>query len=126
MVIYMGTKTNIFKTVVKVTIYFLLIFFMFFIGTKSFYFGKALFTDAGIDKAPGRDITVVIPPGSSNGDVAERLVDAGVIESKLVFGVQCILYDAEFKAGTYTLNTSSAPDDIIEVLSAGAVESNKQ
>lgn len=115
----MGTKASIFKTVVKVTMYFLLIFFIFYIGTKSYYFGKALFTDAGRDKAPGKDITVTVTNGASDNDVAAELVRTGVVESKLVFSVQCIMYDADFKAGTYTVNTSSSPEDIIQVLSAG-------
>lgn len=115
----MSTKANIFKNVVRVTIYFLLVFFMFFIGSKSFGFGKALFTDAGKDKAPGVDVPITILSGMSNGDVAEELERAGVIESKLVFEVQSILYKADFKKGVYTVNTSTSPEDLIEVLSAG-------
>ena len=40
-----------------------------------------------------------------------------LIENKYVFAIQAKLFEAEFHAGEFVLNTEDGPDDIIEILS---------
>lgn len=118
----MHAKTKVLFPIIKITIYVLIVFFLVLLSTKSYSFGKAVFTDAGKDKVPGKDLNIAIENGSSKMDVANTLKSDGLIDNSYVFYVQSILYKASFKPGKYTLNTSSKPEDVIEALSAGSAD----
>ncbi len=40
----------------------------------------------------------------------------GLIQDEKIFFIQAILYKANLQAGTYTLNTSMTPEQILEIL----------
>ena len=72
----------------------------------------------GYNEKPGSDVTITVDSEESIMSVGSKLVDNGIIEDRLVFYVQTILYEGKFKAGTYTVNTSDSPEEIINILSA--------
>ena len=57
--------------------------------------------------------------GVSAGQLASQLYDKGLIDDKTVFYFQVKLsdYKDKFKDGTYSLNTSMKPTDMMKVLS---------
>lgn len=115
----LNTKTsNILKSLIKITIYVLLALLLIVLGTMSYNFGKEVFSDEGYEKAPGMDVSVVIESGDGIKDVAQMLYENNVIKDVKVFYVQALIYEADFKPGTYTVNNSSGGEEIVEVLSA--------
>lgn len=113
------TKTSkIIKSLIRITIYILLVLLIFVLGTMSYNFGRDVFSDEGYEKAPGIEVVITVEPEDSIRDVADMLYNNGVIGNTNVFYVQALIYEADFKAGTYTVNSSSGGEDIIEMLSS--------
>lgn len=48
--------------------------------------------------------------------MADILFDVELIKSKIIFQIQSLLYEAEFAAGDYVLNTENNAVQIIETL----------
>lgn len=116
----MSTRNSSTKTVrimVKIITYTVMIMLLLVLGVKGFGFGQAVFSEQGTQESPGKDISVSIPKGAGESVVTDILQDNGLIgKNTSVFRIQCLIYEAEFNEGTYTLNTSSSPEDIIEAL----------
>lgn len=104
------------KTFIKVTVYFVVAAVLIMFGTFSYNFGKDVFADGGYEESPGTEIVVTIDSGDSKMDVAQKLYDSRVVEKKMVYYVQSIIYEAEYIPGTYTLNSSMDGESIIEML----------
>lgn len=87
------------------------------ICSKAFSFGSEIFSDKGMAKeGQGIDITVTIPAGATSAQVADILFDDELIKNKYIFLIQTKLYEAEFMAGDYVLNTENSAEEIIEAL----------
>ena len=54
--------------------------------------------------------------GATASQVADILFDVELIKSKIIFQIQSLLYEAEFAAGDYVLNTENNAVQIIETL----------
>jgi UPF0755 protein len=111
------TSGSIVSITIRTAVYVLLVAILVYIAGKGYDFGKNVFSEKGYEDSPGTDITVTIYQGESKMQVAEQLVDLGVVGDKMVFYVQSLLYQADYIAGTYTINSSSSAEDIIMYLS---------
>jgi UPF0755 protein len=69
----------------------------------------------------GRSVTITIAAGSSGEQVARTLAEAGIVDNPTMFRWRASVLGAtsKLKAGTYTLKTGSAYDDVVAVLSHG-------
>ncbi len=115
----------IFGMVIKVIVYAAVIFFVYFACSKAYDFGTKLFVEEGIaekDSVKDVEVVVTIPTGSSSREVAAILKKNGLIEDELVFYIQSILYEGEFKSGTYTLRTSYEPEVLVDALSGRKID----
>lgn len=87
------------------------------ICTKAFALGNKVFSNEGMAKeGKGTEVTVTIPSGATDKEVAELLLEEELIENKYIFMVQAKLYEAEYVPGDYVLNTEYGAEDIIEAL----------
>ncbi len=75
----------------------------------------------GSDVAPGIDVEVVIPPGSSAKEIAAILAAQGVIRSASEFEtvVRAAGASAALQAGTYQLATGMEPSHVMDILREG-------
>ncbi len=79
-----------------------------------------------VDKNNSKEITVIIPAGSTKQKVGEILEKEGLIRSASFFNVYLKLFETkDFKAATYKLNKSMALKEIINILEKGNNESDK-
>ena len=85
----------------------------------SYNFGHEIFYVSSVDEAPGRDVQVKISTGSSATEVAEMLEDQGLIKNKASFYVQAWFFQYDITPGTYTLNTSMTPRQMLEIIDTG-------
>ena len=69
----------------------------------------------------GKQVSVVIPDGSSGSEIVQALLDAGVIHSSKDFrkAVQQQNADQSLRSGTYTFVTGTSCSDIVRQLVAG-------
>ena len=86
------------------------------VGTKAYTFGNKIFNERAVDTV---DNAKVVDVTISSGVSASQLYDKGLIDDKTVFYFQVKLsdYKDKFKDGTYSLNTSMKPTDMMKVLS---------
>ncbi len=96
----------------------LLVTVVILVSVRAYDFGTKIFSEEGAEAPPGTDVEITVSSGDSVNDVAKKLLDKNVIENKTVFAIQSKLFDADFKEGTYVVNTSNSAEDIIEILSA--------
>lgn len=105
---------------IRACVFALALIFMYFFGRKAFGFGQSVFDEKSVDeKGYGYDVMITIPDGASNSQVADILLDNGLIEDKKLFLVQLKLsdYSKSILAGTYTLSTTMKPTEIMVALS---------
>lgn len=98
------------------------------LGSMAFEYGHDVYNQTAMEARPGRDITVTIPEGASNREIGKLLEEKGLIKDSTLFVIQAALsrYGDEMQAGTYTLNTSWIPDEIIEALAGQTPETEKE
>ena len=98
-----------------------------FIGLAriSYVFGYNVFNEQAMAEEPGEDVTVTIPADSSALSVGHILKKAGLIENEWIFMAQERLsaYHDEIKPGTYTLNTSETPTQMMAIMAPEEDES---
>lgn len=89
-------------------------------GTKAYTFGNRIFNEKAMDTADNAKVVdVTISSGISAKKLASQLYDKGLIDDKAVFYFQVKLsdYKDKFVDGTYSLNTSMKPTEMMKILS---------
>ena len=90
-----------------------------YIGKTAYDFGYNIFYQQPMDsEEEGRDVTVAVEEGDSVYQIGRTLESRGLIQDEKVFVVQEKLsnYSGKLQPGTYILNTSMTPDEIMEIL----------
>ena len=85
----------------------------------AYNFGHEIFYISSVEEAPGRDVSIRISKGETATDVAEELEDKGLIKNRASFYVQCWFFEYDINPGTYVLNTSMTPREMLELIDAG-------
>lgn len=104
---------------INVIVVIIAVIIMYVIGSKGFQFGASIFDERAVDTVENaREVEVTIPVNITDSKIADIMYEKGLVEDKTVFKIQIALseYKGKFKAGTYTLNTSMKPTEIMESL----------
>ncbi len=100
--------------------YFIMILILVVCATIAFRFGSAVFSNDGVEDAPGTDLTVSVPKGTSISQLGDMLEEYNIISDSNVFGVQAWLYGVDkVKPGTYSFNNSKGGEDIFKIINGG-------
>ena len=89
-------------------------------GTKAYTFGNNIFNEKSVDTVDNAKVVeVTIADGVTAKRLASQLYEKGLISDEKIFYFQVKLsdYKDKFKDGTYSLNTSMKPTDMMKVLS---------
>lgn len=100
-------------------VYLCVLIAMIYIGKSAYDFGYEIFNqEAMTGKENGRDVTVVLKKGDSVYQIGKILKKKGLIEDAKIFVVQEMLsvYKGKLQPGTYILNTSMTPDEMMAIL----------
>ena len=102
-------------SVVKIVVIILVIMVVYRLGSMAYSYGERIFGEPPMESAPGTDIV---------RDIADNLKAAGLIRDAGLFVLQERLagYKEGVKAGTYTLNTSMTPEELIQTMAASSDE----
>ena len=78
--------------------------------------------DTPVDDEPGRDVSVTLSQGMDTGEMARLMERKGLVEDAGIFRIQIILsgYEDKLQEGTYVLNTSMSPRQMLEVMAGEA------
>lgn len=90
-----------------------------YIGKSAYDFGYEIFNQETMDNEEnGRDVTIVIKEGDSPYQIGKTLKKKGLIGDPKIFVAQEMLssYKGKLQMGTYILNTSMTPDEMMEIM----------
>ena len=75
----------------------------------------------------GKTVVINVPSGSTTSDIGDLLKENGVISNKLLFTFKSKMdgYDGTYKQGTYSINTGTSIEEIMNILSSGSNISEK-
>ena len=90
-----------------------------YLGQTTYRFTRAVFSDAAIEEEPGRAVKIEIKEAVSTKKFAEVLETNGLVEQAMVLQIQMKMadFDGPVQPGTYELNTSMSPSEMLKVLS---------
>ena len=111
-------------SVVKIVVIILVIMVVYRLGSMAYSYGERIFGEPPMESAPGTDIEITVGSEDSVRDIADNLKAAGLIRDAGLFVLQERLagYKEGVKAGTYTLNTSMTPEELIQTMAASSDE----
>lgn len=84
--------------------------------SKGYDFGHEVFHSTAMEAAPGRDMVITVSEDEKTADTIGLMHDMGLIGNELAVRIQLEFYDYEIYPGTYTLNTSMTPKEILQIL----------
>lgn len=111
----------------KVAIFVLIFLGIIYVGQTTYRYAHAVFSEEAFEEAPGRTAKVKISSDVSMKKFAQVLEKNGLIEDAGVLELQLKLkkFSGPIKAGTYELNTSMTPGEILKVLRSAKEEEGK-
>lgn len=123
------TTSLIISISLKLIVWVLVILLLYEGITRGYAFGYSLFSNKTMEAAPGRDMRVTIGEDESILNLAAALERSGLVEDQFSFVIQCIFYEYGYefmdygkpvRSGTFVLNTSMTPKEIIITLRDGS------
>lgn len=121
--------TTALSVTTRTFLFVLILLVLYFVGSKAFAFGSAIFYETGMTTEENAvDVTVTIPTGASLSNIGSILEKKGLIDSSRVFYVQALLSDYKdlMEAGTYTLSTDMTPTQIMSAISPTEAETTEE
>lgn len=84
----------------------------------AFDYGYRVFTEPPMANKPGTAVVVTITENMGAGDIADHLLEKGLIRDDNLFWIQYQLsaYKGEIVPGTYTLNTSMTAKEMMVIM----------
>ena len=113
------TGIRLFFAILKLFALAALVFLLYAYGKKAYSFGYQVVAQEALSRPPGKDVAVTLDNGMTGEGLAELLEEKGLVRDAKVFYVQ-LLFSKEkhqLKKGSYLLNTSQTPDEMLKVLS---------
>ncbi len=96
-------------------------------ATIGYDYGYRIFQEPAMTESPGVDIQVDITMGKTALEIGEVLEQHGLVRDKYIFYVQNLLsnYKDELQPGSYVLNTSMTAQEMMEIMSESAGETEE-
>ncbi len=90
----------------------------------AYNYGYRIFNQVPVSSGTGRTVTVTISEGDSANTIAEKLASVGLITDRNLFKLQEKLsdYHGLEMPGTYELSTSMTPEEMLQIMAAGALD----
>ena len=88
------------------------------LSATGYDFGYRVFTEDAIANEPGQDVLVNITSDMSRMEIGELLEEKKLVRDGKLFYIQLMLsaYSKKIQPGTYTLNTSMTPKEMMVLL----------
>ena len=105
---------------VRLAICILVIVGIYSLGKTAYTCGYSIVSNVPVDPEPGRDVEVTVSEDMDIKDIAKLLERRGLVSDSDIFLLQLKVnrFEDKLKPGSYGLNTSMTPKEIMEALSA--------
>ena len=101
---------------VNIIIYVVAIFILFRAGALAYEFSYEVFGEPVVSEYADEEIRIEIKDGDGSKTVAQKLKDAGAINSEWAFILKSRLSKANLMPGVYVVIASMSADDMIELM----------
>ena len=101
---------------VNIIIYVVAIFILFRAGALAYEFSYEVFGEPVVSEYADEEIRIEIKDGDGSKTVAQKLKDAGAINSEWAFILKSRLSKANLMPGVYVVKASMSADDMIELM----------
>ncbi|WP_029231834.1 endolytic transglycosylase MltG [Butyrivibrio sp. VCB2006] len=93
----------------------------------AYEYGYHIFNQVPVSSGTGRTVTVTIASGDSANTIADKLASVGLITDKNLFKLQEKFsdYHGLEAPGTYELSTSMTPEEMLQIMAAGATTNSE-
>ncbi len=110
--------------ILNVMFYIFVIFLIYRASIFVYDFCYQVFGDTVVEEAPGVNVEINIPEGTSTMELASKLEMNRLVKNRYSFYIKVKLLGYKILAGTYHLNTSMTYDQIISTITnyANAIE----
>lgn len=98
------------------------------VGEYSYLYCYSIVADTSIDEEPGKDVAMTLSGDMSVKEASRLLEKKGLIKDSDVFYMQLKIhkYNHKILPGSYMLNTSMKPTEIMKVLSGEELEKDEE
>ncbi len=110
----------------RIAVFILVVMGVWRIGEYSYKYSYAIISDTAMEEPPGKNVRVSLTSEMSGEDTAKLLKRKGLIGDAGIFYLQLKVndYDEKLQAGSYELNTSMTPKEMMAVM-AGETEEDE-
>lgn len=98
------------------------------VGEYAYAYGYSIVSNTSMEAKPGRDISVTLSKDMTAQDVAKLLERKGLVKDADIFRIQLKVnkYESLVEPGSYVLNTSMTPKEMMKVISGEALEEEEE
>lgn len=113
--------------ILRLAIFILIIVGIYRVGETAYLYCYSIVSDAAVEQAPGRDVSVTLDSDMTVKDVARLLERKGLVKDADIFRIQLKVgkYEDKLKRGSYVLNTSMTPKEMMKIM-AGETEGTEE
>lgn len=113
--------------ILRLAILILIIVGIYRVGETAYLYCYSIVSDAAVEQAPGRDVSVTLDSDMTVKDVARLLERKGLVKDADIFRIQLKVgkYEDKLKRGSYVLNTSMTPKEMMKIM-AGETEGTEE
>lgn len=114
--------------ILRLAILILVVVGVYRVGELSYQFCYGIVSNVAVDPEPGKDVSVTVDNSMSAKDTAKLLEKKGLIKDADIFSMQLKMnnYEDKLRAGSYILNTSMTPKDMMRVMSGEQLETEEE
>lgn len=105
--------------ILRLAILILIIVGIYRVGETAYLYCYSIMSDAAVEQAPGKDVSVTLDSDMTVKDVAHLLERKGLVKDADIFRIQLKVgkYEDKLKRGSYVLNTSMRPKEMMKIMS---------
>lgn len=108
--------------ILRLAILILIIVGVYRVGETAYLYCYSIVADTAVDQAPGKDVSVTLDSDMTVKDAARLLEKKGLVRDADIFRIQLKMarYEDKLKRGSYVLNTSMTPKEMMKVMAGEA------
>ena len=114
--------------ILRLAILILVVVGVYRVGEFSYQYCYGIVSNVAMEPEPGKDVSVTVDDSMSVKDTAQLLERKGLVKDADIFRMQLKMndYEDKLRAGSYILNTSMTPKEMMSVMAGEQLETEEE
>lgn len=114
--------------ILRLAILILVVVGVYRVGEFSYQYCYGIVSNVAMEPEPGKDVSVTVDDSMSVKDTAQLLERKGLVKDADIFRMQLKMndYEGKLRAGSYILNTSMTPKEMMSVMAGEQLETEEE